>query len=166
MRMLSTLRAVGSYVAASATICDFIRHRDLLGAVQMVMFGAGKGTGLALQIGKDAILPFALKAFEMPTKISFVVYDVVSPSLSAGLPLILGGDDGSFVLSTHPSSRREIDLNLADVLPVRDRPYRLLLLRVVVDLSPGLPGVIAGGSDERPALHFHFAWRSYIFWSI
>ena len=48
------------------------------------MPGTGKGAGLALQIGEDAIAPFAMKAFELPAKISFVVHDVLPLIVAAG----------------------------------------------------------------------------------
>ena len=69
---------------AHAEIVVGAPDRDLAGAARVMMRGAGEGARLALQIGEHAIPSFAMKAFELPAEISFVVHDVLLLIVAAG----------------------------------------------------------------------------------
>lgn len=59
---------------------------DFTGAARMMMLGAGKCACPAFKIGEHAVAALAMKTFELPTKIGFVVHDV--------LPLIVASGSG------------------------------------------------------------------------
>jgi hypothetical protein len=50
--------------------------RNFTGTAGMVMLSPRKGASLALEVGKNAIPPLAMKAFKLPAEINFIVHDI------------------------------------------------------------------------------------------
>src|SRR5262249_9376761 len=59
-------------------------YRDFANTAGVVMPGAREGTGLALQIGKDAIASFMMETFKLPAEMGFVVHDILPLTVAAG----------------------------------------------------------------------------------
>ena len=76
-------------VLAHAEVIVRAPDGDLAGAARVVVLGTGKGARLALQVGEYAIASLAVKAFELPAEISFVVHDVLPLTVAAGSVPIL-----------------------------------------------------------------------------
>lgn len=67
-------------------------HGDLAGTALMMVLGARKRTGLALQIGEHPIAPFAVKAFDLAAEIGFVIHGVLPLIVAAGsAPMLSAG---------------------------------------------------------------------------